>query len=233
VAETTNGSPAQVINPGGGFAFPTSWTPVTDSSIWGLATQDFAFRLEGDVGVVGPSAVTVTFDVTVTARPGEVVTNAVTLDDGATVIEETQTFQVPAPRDYTWEKDVIVNGAAYGGEPIEVGDEIQVVDRVLIDYEGWAASVLTETWDGSLELIDLDSNGGTVVPAPGALVWEGMGSDSAWLVLTKTFGVRDVSGRKKIITETLTVESFAPEVRTLDFSWKDHHLYLPVVIKRP
>ena len=45
-ADTANGDPAQVINPLGGFGFPTSWTPVTSESTWTLDTQDFAFRLE-------------------------------------------------------------------------------------------------------------------------------------------------------------------------------------------
>jgi PKD repeat protein len=49
VSGTSNGAPAHVINPGGGFGFPTTWTPVTDPSTWGLtAYQDMAFRLEGD-----------------------------------------------------------------------------------------------------------------------------------------------------------------------------------------
>jgi hypothetical protein len=50
VSDTTNGYIAQVINPGGGFSFPTSWTAVTDPSTWNLTQQDFAFRLEGTVG---------------------------------------------------------------------------------------------------------------------------------------------------------------------------------------
>ncbi len=47
LSETTNGHAAQVINPGGGFGFPTTWTSVQISSTWGLTQQDFAFRLEG------------------------------------------------------------------------------------------------------------------------------------------------------------------------------------------
>ncbi|MGC9025693.1 MAG: S8 family serine peptidase, partial [Chloroflexia bacterium] len=46
---TTNGYDAQVINPGGGFGFPTTWTSVRDPSTWGLTEQDFAFRLEGTI----------------------------------------------------------------------------------------------------------------------------------------------------------------------------------------
>lgn len=49
-AGTSNGHPAHVMNPGGGFGFPPTWTPVTYTSTWSLATQDFAFRLEGSIG---------------------------------------------------------------------------------------------------------------------------------------------------------------------------------------
>jgi PKD repeat protein len=49
VADTTNGNAAQVINPGGGFGFPTVWTSVQDPSTWGMVQQDLAFRMEGEV----------------------------------------------------------------------------------------------------------------------------------------------------------------------------------------
>jgi hypothetical protein len=48
-SDTTNDYDAQVINPGGGWGFPTVWTPahqVFDD----LDQQDFAFRLEGAPG---------------------------------------------------------------------------------------------------------------------------------------------------------------------------------------
>ena len=47
VSDTTNGNEAKVINPLGGFGFPTVWTDVTDPSTYGIAQSDFAFRLEG------------------------------------------------------------------------------------------------------------------------------------------------------------------------------------------
>jgi uncharacterized repeat protein (TIGR01451 family) len=49
VSGTGNGAPAQVINPGGGFGFPTTWTSVQDPSTWAMTYHDFAFRLEGEV----------------------------------------------------------------------------------------------------------------------------------------------------------------------------------------
>jgi hypothetical protein len=47
-ADTTNAADAMVINPGGGFGFPTTWTSVQDPLTWALPQQDFSFRLEGD-----------------------------------------------------------------------------------------------------------------------------------------------------------------------------------------
>ena len=47
VSATENNAPAQVVNPGGGFGFPTSWTSVQVTSTWGLDYHDLAFRLEG------------------------------------------------------------------------------------------------------------------------------------------------------------------------------------------
>ncbi|HOO90504.1 MAG TPA: C1 family peptidase [Syntrophales bacterium] len=49
VSCTDNGYAAQVINPGEGFGFPTSWTSVQDGSTWVLSEHDFAFRLDGTV----------------------------------------------------------------------------------------------------------------------------------------------------------------------------------------
>jgi len=51
VSDTTNGYTAKVMNPGGGFGFPATWTDVTDPTSWGqdgLTQQDFAFRIEGE-----------------------------------------------------------------------------------------------------------------------------------------------------------------------------------------
>jgi hypothetical protein len=47
VSDTQNGAAARVVNPGGGFGFPTVWTSVQDPGTWGMAAHDMAFRLEG------------------------------------------------------------------------------------------------------------------------------------------------------------------------------------------
>lgn len=52
VADTNNLSPAQVINPGGGFGFPTTWGNA--SSPYGTSQTDFAFCLQGKEGFPWP-----------------------------------------------------------------------------------------------------------------------------------------------------------------------------------
>ena len=53
VSCSTNGYDAQIINPGGCWLVPTSWTSVQDASTLGLLEQDFAFRLDGAAGAAG------------------------------------------------------------------------------------------------------------------------------------------------------------------------------------
>jgi hypothetical protein len=50
VSDTTNGHQAVVINPGGGTGLPTTFTPLTDPSAFGITQSDVAFRLEGTLG---------------------------------------------------------------------------------------------------------------------------------------------------------------------------------------
>lgn len=49
LADTVNGYAGQVINPGGGFGFPSFWESIQSQFTWNLPQQDWAFRLEGDV----------------------------------------------------------------------------------------------------------------------------------------------------------------------------------------
>ncbi|MBN1879011.1 hypothetical protein JW823_02780 [bacterium] len=56
VSDTTNGSPALVINPGGGFGFPTTWTSIQSGSTFGATMQDIAFYFCGIVATPGPTS---------------------------------------------------------------------------------------------------------------------------------------------------------------------------------
>jgi photosystem II stability/assembly factor-like uncharacterized protein len=49
ISVTANGYEAMVINPGGGFNFPTNWTSIRDGSTWNLTEQDLAFQLVGNI----------------------------------------------------------------------------------------------------------------------------------------------------------------------------------------
>ena len=46
-SDTTNGYAAQMINPGGGWGIPTTWTSIQDPATLELEEQDLAFRTEG------------------------------------------------------------------------------------------------------------------------------------------------------------------------------------------
>jgi len=46
-SDTTHGTAAQVINPGGGLGFPTAWTSMQSPSTWSMQQQDIAFRMTG------------------------------------------------------------------------------------------------------------------------------------------------------------------------------------------
>ncbi len=69
VSETTNGGAAMVINPGGGFGFPTTWASMTDS--WAITQQDLAMRIEGQVGLPDADLSLVKTAAPVAAHPGE------------------------------------------------------------------------------------------------------------------------------------------------------------------
>ena len=47
LSDTTNGSPAQVINVGGSLGFPNAWTSIQSGSTHGAAQHDLAFSLYG------------------------------------------------------------------------------------------------------------------------------------------------------------------------------------------
>jgi hypothetical protein len=216
VSETANGHDALVINPGGAFGFPTHWTSVQDPSAWGMAQQDFAFRLEGQPA---PSVVTVTFNVTVTAGPGESVVNTADLNYRDFILSADTALDVPLP-EYVWNKDVTVNGAPYTApQMVEAGDQVQIVDSVWITSPVSASFAITETWSESLELTEHISSTGSAMTDTRTLVWHAAGIPEAWHTLTKTFVVREGTWRTDTVTETLNVEWLVPEERVISFQF--------------
>src|SRR4030065_260495 len=68
-AASTNGLQGMVINPGGGFGFPTVWSPAPP--LYGFTQWEFAFRFEGTSGGGGNSQIVdITFDAGQVTQPG-------------------------------------------------------------------------------------------------------------------------------------------------------------------
>ena len=86
VSDTTNGYNSQVVQPGGGLGFPTTWS---DASVaFGMSQTDFAFRLEGKISIMAVDDVyTTTEDVTLNQPAPGVLDNDTDADmDGLTAV---------------------------------------------------------------------------------------------------------------------------------------------------
>ena len=231
VADTTNGYDAVVINPGGGFGLPTTWTPITDPSTWGSAQQDAAFRLEGTVGQAAPTVVTITFQVTVTAGAGDVVTNTADLNYDGVPLSAKTTFEVPRP-EWAWDKEVSINGQVVTGTNFTVvaSDSVQIVDSVWITYPVEISYItLTEEWDDSLALQSWQAGSGSAVSSTKVLTWSVMPAPAGtWLVLTKTFHVEEGQWTVDRLTETLAVEGADPQPSPIVLSFNHGQACTPV-----
>ena len=223
VSDTSNGYDAQVVNPLEGFGYPSTWTSVRDAATWALPTQDFAFRLEGEPL---PSVVTVTFNVTVTADPGERVTNTAVADYNGLPLTAAHVFTVPSP-EYAWKKSVTVNGQS--ATDVEAGDQVQIVDAVLITYPLPVAFTLTETWSSSISLTDFISTSGGTSGGDDFLVWQVDGVPATWHILTKTYTVLTGTWDMDVVTETLAVDYLPPETRLVEL----HHAVPNIVLTPP
>jgi len=96
-SDTVNEYVGQFINPGGGFGLGTNWQ---DWTVLVHTMTDIAFRLEG---TSGPTDVTITFDVTVTAEPDTLITNVASLVYAEFPFEaQAQTLVLPLPIKYIW-----------------------------------------------------------------------------------------------------------------------------------
>jgi uncharacterized repeat protein (TIGR01451 family) len=236
VADTTNGYDAQVVNPGGGFGFPSQWTSIQDTSTWNMAQQDMAFRLEGQPA---SSVVTITFDVTVTAPTGDDVVNTAELEYHDFVLSSEHVLTVPRPEP-AWEKRVAVNGEAVEpSAPITVrpGDTVQVVDRVYVTHTQAVTFTLVETWTAALDLVAESHTAGSVVEGSGSLEWlNAPATPNAWHTLTKTFTVLGGAWETGVLTESLWVRDADPQLadRALAFqrgSPPEFFVYLPLVVQ--
>jgi uncharacterized repeat protein (TIGR01451 family) len=123
-----------------------------------------------------------------------------------------------------WEKEVWINGAPHNWSdtPFTVvdGDEVVVVDRVMVDWSGAISYTLSETWNDVFTLVNAEADLGSVDTTSNSATWSvTSGVDDTWATITKTFTVNDYNGFSGNIEETLVVsESGLPIERVLDFT---------------
>jgi hypothetical protein len=174
-------------------------------------------------GPMCPPAPFGTHIITLTLRavtPG-VITNTANIQAGSSVCSVSDAVTV-AGAIPTWDKDVIVNGTAYtpGDSPYTVlaGDEVTIVDRVMVTSDDPITYTLVETYTQSLDLLNFNATFGTVTTGTASINWDVTGGISGtWYILTKTFMVNG-SDWVDHITETLTVTSGPPpQVIPLEF----------------
>jgi len=117
--------------------------------------------------------------------------------------------QDPVP---SWEKEVWINGEeslpAEGPHVVRPGDAVTVVDYAGAAFSETITSVLTETWSGSLELVDYDAGGiGTVTVDNSVLVWNLTDvTPNVLYPITKTFEVQHGDWVTDVIVESYYVE---------------------------
>jgi uncharacterized repeat protein (TIGR01451 family) len=168
--------------------------------------------------------VAITFNVTVTADAGDLVTNEVTLAIDGTRLADATFTGISAPQ-YFWQKTASVNGAAYSpGQIIKANDQVRVVDAVWITFPLSVDIHLTEAWSESLSLTGYATDSGDVTTGTRELNWTSAALPGTWQILTKTFTVMNGAWNTDAITETLVIEGLEPEERVVQFS----HAYYKV-----
>ncbi|MEJ5308968.1 MAG: carboxypeptidase regulatory-like domain-containing protein [Anaerolineae bacterium] len=185
-SDTTNGAVAQVVNPGGGFGIPTTWSSA--QAAWGVSQQDFAFRLEGEIADVpwlfedpqsgmtpagDTSTVTITLDAGVpeVTQPGDYFAALNVKGDNATVaVPVTMTVAPPA----TWGKLTgLVQGLGYCDvmtTPLE--GAVVFVESAMTEW-------VTYTVDSVVYEQDFESSGGGYTHSGVQDEWQ-WGTPTAW-----------------------------------------------------
>ena len=193
-----------------------------------------------DAVAAEPTVITITFDVTVTADPGDLVTNIADLSyDGALLSAET-TCDVPRP-EAAWTKLVYVNDEMVSniGNPITIvpSDTIVIVDQVDVVYGADISFELLEEWDDSLELVgyelppgSLQMPGIDVVTDASSLTWTVTDMPADWTyVITKTFNVVEGEWDVDLLTETLTVEYASLQLNPIVLTFEHGFVNTPPV----
>jgi len=185
------------------------------------------------------SAVNITFNVTVTAAMGDVVTNVVDLDANGFQLRDTATFRVPRPT-AAWQKEIWISGDgpfAPADSPFRAlltTDTVTIVDRVWVTHTANVTFSLGEEWSASLRLDGITPSGGNLSMGNHQVTWDvAAGLPSAWHVLTKTFGVAGGNWLADAITESLTVEGALPQPDDILLQFRHFRfgIYLPIALK--
>ena len=132
VSDTNNGYEGQLINPGGGFGWPSGWQSFSAVS---MSAHDAAFRLEGAATAI-PEIITITFDVTVTAVATDVVNTAELLYNGD-IFDASATTTTPNDVTFVYHdlEDVVA-----------VGEDVALRG----DFNGWNDTLMTPNGDYSV-----------------------------------------------------------------------------------
>jgi uncharacterized repeat protein (TIGR01451 family) len=185
------------------------------------------------------SAISITFNVTVTAAIGDVVTNVAELYANGRNLSAETTFEVQRP-EVAWEKEIWISSDgpyAPADSPFRgllTTDTVTIVDRVWVTYTSGITFSLAEEWGESLTLTQFDMTGGSFTADTGMATWDvGGGMPSTWYVLTKTIELISGTWTAGAITESLTVEHALPQPEdiVLQFRRFRFEIYLPLALK--
>ena len=200
---------------------------------------NWVIRGYGDTVAAALSVVTITFDVAVTATPGDVVTNVAELSANGRPLSAETTFEVQRP-EMAWQKEIWISDAGPftpADSPFRAlltTDTVTITDRVWVTYTSGITFSLAEEWSEALTLSQFDMTGGSFAAGTGMATWDVEGRlPSTWYVLTKTFDVISGTWTAGAITESLTVEHALPQLEdiVLQFRQFRFEIFLPIALK--
>lgn len=157
---------------------------------------------------VSISPVNVTFNVTVTANPGDTLINIADLNADGARLSAGHALSVSGPK-ASWEQRTYVNGILTDTFPATVfpGDVVDVVDRVYVTFTTNISYTLVETWTESLELAGGTFDVGDAVRTGRTLRWDVVNAaPNNGYAITSTFHVTGSGWISDTITEELRVE---------------------------
>ncbi len=168
-----------------------------------------------------PSAITITFDVTVTAEPGSSVTNLATLNTHGILQSDGTTLNVLP--EFAWTQEVYINSSLVNAFPALIlpNDLVVVINRARVAHTRNVTFTLADSWMDSLNPTDWASSTGGTSQVGRTLVWTATNAaPNTWHLLTQIFRVVEGNWEMSAITATLHVEEIDPQPanRVLEFN---------------